>query len=352
MTTVISQGPTVTSQGPTVTMAGVKEHRALGCPLSGEHFPQEAASPLELLAALQHKVSQAAMEKHCKHGSSRMHQGLPSMDWMHRLMEAAGGTGWWWDEAAWSYLGTGAGLAGTVRDAVPWQLPPSHCSPSSCSCFPRGRTFLNLGQPLPTGLQELEAFSSTQKVLWWLESHVPSHPGSLAKEDEDWGTKVGKEQTQEILEEDVTRPVPSVRRQDRSQKQESQATAKEDSGQEGFQGQEDEKAAARGEGISKLHSTSPALAASMDTKDKTAMSPSGAGACLLPSEAPGDRSPSLPATPGPQQPQPQSLFRRALRAVRRAFLGTCRPRRRQQQCPAASARQVPGDGCSEPQQCP
>ncbi|RMC13528.1 hypothetical protein DUI87_08616 [Hirundo rustica rustica] len=183
---------------------------------------------------------------------------------------------------------------------------------------------------LPKGLEELEAFSSTQKVLWWLETHVPSDPGSLAKEDEDWGNKTDKEQTQGILEEDITRPVSSKGREERSQKQESQAMSKEDSGQEVFQGQEDENPAARGEGISKLQSTSPALAASMDTKDEAAMSPSGAGACLLPSEAPGDRSPSLPATPGPQQPQPQSLFRRALRAVRRAFLGTCRPRRRQQ----------------------
>ncbi|RMC13512.1 hypothetical protein DUI87_08588 [Hirundo rustica rustica] len=237
---------TVTSQGPTVTMAGVKERRALGCPLSGEHFPQEAASPLELLAALQHRVSERKMEKHWKHSSSLMHKGLLSVDWMQQMMEAAGGTGWWWDEAAWSYLVTGAGLAGTVRDAEPWQLPPSHCSPSCCSCFPREKAFLNLGQPLPTGLQELEAFSSTQKVLWWLETHVPSDPGSLAKEDEDWGNKTDKEQTQGILEEDITRPVSSKGREDRSQKQESQAMSKEDSGQEVFQGQEDENPAARG----------------------------------------------------------------------------------------------------------
>ncbi|RMC13661.1 hypothetical protein DUI87_08738 [Hirundo rustica rustica] len=214
------------------------------------------------------------------------------------------------------------------------------------------KIYLNLGQPLPTGLEELEAFSSTQKVLWWLESHVPSDPGSLAKEDEVWGNKVEKEQTQEILEENITRPESSERREDTSQKQESQATAKEDSGQEVVQGQEAEEPAARGEGSSKLQSTSPALAASMDTQEKAATSPSGAGACLLLSKAPGDRSPSLAAAHGPQQPQRQSLLRRALRAVRRAFLGTCRPRRRRQQCPAASARQVPGDGCSEPQQCP
>ncbi|RMC13671.1 hypothetical protein DUI87_08748 [Hirundo rustica rustica] len=245
------------------------------------------------------------------------------------------------------------GLAGTVRDAVPWQLPPSHCSPSFCSCSPREKIYLNLGKPLPTGLEELEAFSSTQKVLWWLESHVPSDPGSLAKEDEVWGNKVEKEQTQEILEENITHPVSSERREDTSQKQESQDTAKEDSGQEVVQGHEAEEPAARGEGSSKLQSTSPALAASMDTQEKAATSPSGAGACLLPSEAPGDRPPSLAAAPGPQQLQRQSLLRRALRAVRRTFLGTCRPRRRrQQQCPAASARQVPGDGCSEPQQCP
>ncbi|RMC16361.1 hypothetical protein DUI87_06688 [Hirundo rustica rustica] len=214
------------------------------------------------------------------------------------------------------------------------------------------KTFLNLGQVLPRGLEELEAFSSTQKVLWWLKSHVPSDAGSLAKEDEDWGNKVDKGQSHEILEEDITRAVSSERQEDRRQKQESQAMSKEESGQEVFQGQEDEKPAARGEGISTVQSTSPALAASMDTKDEAAMSPSGAGACLLPSQAPADRSPSLAAAPGPQQPQPQSLFRRALRAVRRAFLGTCHPRRRLQQCPAASARQGPGDGCSEPQQCP
>ncbi|RMB92132.1 hypothetical protein DUI87_31662 [Hirundo rustica rustica] len=214
------------------------------------------------------------------------------------------------------------------------------------------KTFLKLGQPLPTGLEELEAFSSTQKVLWWLETHVPSDSGSLAKEDEDWGNKVDKEHAQEILEEDSTGPVSSERQEDSSQKQESRDTAKEDSGQEMFQRQENEKPAARGEGISKLQNTSPALAASMDTKDKAGTSPGGAGACLLPSEPPGDRSPSLAATHAPEQPQPQSLFRRALRAVRRAFLGSCHPRRRQHPCPAPSARQGPGDGCSEPQQCP
>ncbi|RMB88470.1 hypothetical protein DUI87_35155 [Hirundo rustica rustica] len=123
------------------------------------------------------------------------------------------------------------------------------------------------------GLEELEAFSSTQKVLWWLETHVPNDSGSLAKEDEDWGNKVDKEHAQEMLEEDSTGPVSSERREDRSQKQESRDTAKEDSGQEMFQRQENEKPAARGEGISKLQSTSPALAASMDTKDKAGTSP-------------------------------------------------------------------------------
>ncbi|RMB92133.1 hypothetical protein DUI87_31663 [Hirundo rustica rustica] len=76
------------------------------------------------------------------------------------------------------------------------------------------------------GLEELEAFSSTQKVLWWLETHVPSDSGSLAKEDEDWGNKVDKEHAQEILEEDSTGPVSSERQEDSSQKQESRDTAK------------------------------------------------------------------------------------------------------------------------------
>ncbi|RMB88969.1 hypothetical protein DUI87_34677 [Hirundo rustica rustica] len=186
------------------------------------------------------------------------------------------------------------------------------------------KTFLNRGQPLPRGLQELEASSSTQKVLWWLETHVPNDSGSLAKEDEDWGNKVGKEQTQEILEEDMARAVSSERQEDRSQHQESQAMSKEDSGQEVFQGPEDEKAAARGEGISKLQSTSPALAASTDPKDKAAMCASGAGACLLPSQAPGDTSPSLAATHAPEQTQRHSLFGRALRAEK-TFLNRGQP---------------------------
>ncbi|RMB92993.1 hypothetical protein DUI87_30499 [Hirundo rustica rustica] len=101
--------------------------------------------------------------------------------------------------------------------------------------------------------------------------------GSLAKENEDWGNKVDKEHAQEILEEDITGPVSSERQEDRSQNQESRDTAKEDSGQEVFQGQENEKPAARGEGISKLQSTSPALAASMDIKDKAGMSPETVG---------------------------------------------------------------------------
>lgn len=76
--------------------------------------------------------------------------------------------------------------------------------------------------------------------------------------------------------------------------------------------------------------------------------PVQAGAGLKSTKLLCDRSPPLSLAPWQQQ----SLFRRALRAVCRAFLGTHRPRQQEQHCPAPSTRQVPGDGCSEPQQRP
>ncbi|XP_053832432.1 uncharacterized protein LOC128806693 [Vidua macroura] len=249
----------------------------------------------------------------------------------------------------------------------------------------QGTTIRSLGQPLPTGLEGLEAISSKQKVLQWLEVHVPSDPETLAKEDEDCENKIDKEQSHEILEEDITSPVPSDMWEDGSHSHESRDMSEVYSDQELFQREEDESTAAKGEAISKVQSTSPALAGSMDTKDEPSMFPTRAsqqqgeagratptstghapsasswkvplvpgvqaGACLLPSQSPGDRS-SLTASHATVQQQRQSLFRRALRAVCRAFLGTHRPREQEQQCPAPSARQVPGDGCSEPQQCP
>ncbi|XP_023782086.1 uncharacterized protein LOC111928856 isoform X2 [Cyanistes caeruleus] len=250
----------------------------------------------------------------------------------------------------------------------------------------QGNAFLKRGQPLPKGLEGLEAISSMQKVLHWLEVHVPSNPEPLAEEDEDCGNKIDKEQSHEILEEDIPCPVPSEKWEDSSQSQESQAMLEEYSDQELFQGEEDESRAATGEAFSKLQSTSPALTGPMDTKDEPAMSPGPAPqqrgkagsitptstgqapsapswkvpsvpgvqaeACLMSTQPSGDRSPSLTATHAPEQLQRQSLFRRALRAVCRAFLGTHRPREQEQQCPAPSTWQVPGDGCSEPQQCP
>lgn len=227
----------------------------------------------------------------------------------------------------------------------------------------QGNTSRNRGQPSPTGLEGLEAISSLQKVLEWLEVHVPNDPEALAKVDEDYENETDNEQLHEILEEDITSPVPSDIWEDYSQRQESQDMSEVYSDQELFQ-REDESTAARGEAISKLQSTSPALFGPMDTKDEPAMSPTQvsqqrgetghttptstgheqsvspwkvplvpglqAGACLSPSQSPGDRSPSLTASHTTVQQQRQSLFRRAVRAVCRVFLGTHHPQEQEQ----------------------
>ncbi|KAL9851217.1 uncharacterized protein GJ701_004170 [Geothlypis trichas] len=246
-----------------------------------------------------------------------------------------------------------------------------------------GNASLNLGQPLPTGLERLEVISSKQKVLQWLEVYVPSDPQTLANEEEDCENKIDKEQTHEILEEDITSPVPSDMWEECSQCHESQDISEVYSDQELFQEEEDKSTAGTGEAICKLQSTSHGLAGSMDNKDEPAMFPARAsqqrgatsgtmptstghapstsssfmpggqaGACMLPSQPPGDRSPLLTTSHAAVQQQRQSLFRRAFRAACRVFLHTHRPREQEQQCPAPSARQVPGDSCSEPQQRP
>ncbi|XP_068045292.1 uncharacterized protein [Anomalospiza imberbis] len=160
------------------------------------------------------------MESHAKNANSQMHRTLLSLDWMRQ-----------------------------------------------------GNTILTFGQPLPTGLEGLEAISSMQKVLQWLEVHVPSNPETLAKEDEDCENKIDKEPSHEILEEDITSPVPSDTWEDHSQSQEPRDISEVYSDEELFQREEDESTAATGEAISKLQSTSPALAGSMDTKDEPIMSP-------------------------------------------------------------------------------
>ncbi|XP_056345823.1 uncharacterized protein LOC130252366 [Oenanthe melanoleuca] len=248
-----------------------------------------------------------------------------------------------------------------VRSAGPQGLP-------RLDWTHQDRAFLNLQQPSPTGLEGLEAVSSVQKVLQWLEVYVPSDPGTLAKEDEDSENKTDKGQFREILEEDM----PSDTYEDRSG---SQGVSEDFSDQELFQWEQDENKAAKGKRIS------PPLAASRHTKDKPAMSSryqreiasvttatsvSQAASAptwetapvprvqrrahLQPSHPPADRSPPLTATHSPVQQQRPSLLRRALRAVCRVFLGTRRPR--EQQSPAPSARQLPGEGCSEHQQRP
>ncbi|XP_064272739.1 uncharacterized protein LOC135298766 isoform X1 [Passer domesticus] len=244
----------------------------------------------------------------------------------------------------------------------------------------RASAFLNLGQPLPTGLERLEVISSTQKVLQWLEVHVPSDPPTLANEEENCEDK---EQSHEILEEDITSSVPSDMWEDRSETQESRHMSEVYSDQEVFQWEEPKSTAATGEAISKLQSTSPDLAGSTDTKDEPATFPTQAsqqrgevrgttptstghapsasswkvplvqaGASLVPSEPPGDRSPSLTSSHTTAPQQRQSLLRRVLRAVCRVFFGTHQPQEQEQQCPDPSARQVPGDGCSKPEQRP
>ena len=60
-------------------------------------------------------------------------EGRASEQRRRQVRAGAGGRGRWWDGAAQSRLGAGAGLAGTAGGAVPRQLPPSHTS-SSSSC--------------------------------------------------------------------------------------------------------------------------------------------------------------------------------------------------------------------------
>lgn len=223
-------------------------------------------------------------------------------------------------------------------------------------------------------------------MLQWLETHVPSEPETLAKEDTDWENNIDKEMSHEILEEDISCSVPSEMWEDSNESQEFRDMSEAYSDQELFQQEEDEGTAVAGKAISELQSTSPALAGPMNTKDEPATAPSQAspqrgqaggttpistghapsapswqvpsvpgvqaGACLLPSQPLGGRSPSSTAIHTPVQLQRQSLFRRALGAVCRVFLGTHSPREQEQQCPAPSARQVPGDSHSEPQQHP
>ncbi|CAN8209270.1 unnamed protein product [Coccothraustes coccothraustes] len=121
----------------------------------------------------------------------------------------------------------------------------------------QGNAFLNPGQPLPTGLERLEAILSTQMVLQWLEVYVPSDPQTFANEEEDCENKIDKEQSHEVLEEDITSPVPSDIWEECSQCQDSQDTSEMYSDQELFQQEEDKSTTATGEAISKLQSTSP-----------------------------------------------------------------------------------------------
>ena len=129
--------------------------------------------------------------------------------------------------------------------------------------------YLSLEPPSPTGLEELETISSLQKVWQWLEVHVPSDPGTLAKEDEDCENKTDKEQSREILEEDTTCPVPPDMWEDSYP---SQYVSEEYSDQDLFQREEDENKAAALKAVSKLQSISPALAGSWSTKSEAAMS--------------------------------------------------------------------------------
>ncbi|XP_027548554.1 uncharacterized protein LOC113972077 [Neopelma chrysocephalum] len=202
----------------------------------------------------------------------------------------------------------------------------------------QGNPKLDVGKPVLTGLEGLEAVLGHQKVLEWLEAHFPTETWALTMKGEDWDYTVDNGLSRGLRQEDLQHPVSPAPPGPNNTEDEpvmSQSPALPQWGQAWPSRPSEQHPGQAGTATTTI--TGYALPALPWEEPLAAVLQ--AGAYLLPAQPLGHGAPSPTATPGLARRQPRSLLGRVLRAVRRLFLGTCVPREQEQQRRAESAAQ-------------